>query len=171
MKTALSKVISLSSATVNEDTTIFITPSSPQPQNLHNPIKDKSSKTPDNISPLYSNCTHWQQTVQLQKEMAQTRLERLWSDQLLTTPRVHIRSERELSMIRRQNETSYLVTGNQEVRQGPTPWAQTGKTCHQFFRTQRMGREGTMIQTALSLKASILAAAVPSALPCKPLTL
>lgn len=130
----------------------------PLPQNLHNPIKDKSSKTPDNISPLYSNYTHWQQTVWHQKEMAQTWLERLWSDQLLTTPRVHIRSERELSMIWKKNETSYLVTGNQEVRRGPTPWAQTGKTYHKFFRMQRMGREGTLMQTALSLKASILAA-------------
>lgn len=29
-------------------------------------------------------------------------------------------------------------------------------------------REGTLLQTAVSLKASILAAAAPSALPCEP---
>lgn len=82
-----------------------------------------------------------------EQEMAQARLERLWLDQLLTTPTVHIRSERELSMIWRQNETSYLVNGNQEVRQEATWWAQTGITCHQFFNMQRMGREGRPMQT------------------------
>lgn len=56
-------------------------------------------------------------------------------------------------------KTSYLVDVNQEVRHGPTQRAQTGKTWHQFFNMQRMGKEATPMQTTLSLKASILAAA------------
>lgn len=115
-------------------------------------------------SALLPQNTHWQQTAQLQRstkkrKMAQTRLELLWSDQLLTTS--CIRSERDFNMIRRQNETSsYLVYVNQEVRQGLSQWAQTGKTCYQFFKMQGTTEAQSF---TLSLKASILAAGVPSA--------
>lgn len=77
----------------------FITSSCPPLWDLNDLIKDKSSKTSDNISLLYSKLhtlTTFFKGIQ-RKETAQRQLERLWSDQLLTSPKVNIRSESELT--------------------------------------------------------------------------